>query len=145
MASGSTFGQGTVNDDETDDESASGARYRTQNRGGKGLRDIKTTKRNGAVIGIVSVKDDDELIMMTVRGKIQRVHAGEISTIGRNTQGVRIMRLEPEDTLAAIVRVPREQNGETELSESDLTVPLEGDEPPAEPPPEAEMESEDDQ
>lgn len=141
----STFGQGTVNDDETDDESASGARYRTQNRGGKGLRDIKTTKRNGAVIGIVSVKDDDELIMMTARGKIQRVHAGEISTIGRNTQGVRIMRLEPEDTLAAIVRVPREQNGETELSKSDLTVPLEGDEPPAEPPPEAEMESEDDQ
>jgi DNA gyrase/topoisomerase IV subunit A len=62
------------------------AAYRTQRRGG-GLRDIKTTERNGPVIGIVSVRDDDELLMMTSRGKIQRVVAGEIRVIGRNTQG----------------------------------------------------------
>ena len=52
--------------------SSSSFRYRTQRRGGKGLRDIKTTDRNGPVIGIVRVDDDDELLMMTARGKIQR-------------------------------------------------------------------------
>jgi DNA gyrase subunit A len=52
------------------------------------------------------VRDDDELLMMTARGKLQRMVAGEISVIGRNTQGVRIMSLDEGDTLAAIVRVP---------------------------------------
>ena len=47
--------------------------------------------------------------MMTARGKIQRIAAREISTIGRNTQGVRIMSLDDDDTLAAIVRVPRDE------------------------------------
>jgi DNA gyrase subunit A len=67
------------------------------------------------VIGIVRVDDDDELIMMSARGKIQRIAAGEISTIGRNTQGVRIMSLDEGDTLAAVVRVPKEENGEAEV------------------------------
>jgi len=87
---------------------SSSNRYRTQRRGGKGLRDIKTTERNGPVIGVAGVADDDELLMMTARGKIQRIVAGEISTIGRNTQGVKIMSLDEGDTLAAVVRVPRE-------------------------------------
>nr|WP_075084930.1 DNA gyrase subunit A [Mariniblastus fucicola] len=91
------------------DEASSSARYRTQKRGGKGLRDIKTTERNGKVIGISSVNDDDELLLMTAKGKIQRIKCSEISTIGRNTQGVRIMRLKDDDTLATIVRVPRDE------------------------------------
>ena len=57
--------------------------------------------------------------MMTARGKIQRVAVEEISVIGRNTQGVRIMKLDDEDALAAIVRVPREDGGEEALAESD--------------------------
>ena len=89
-------------------------RYRTQRRGGKGLRDIKTTDRNGPVIGIVRVRDDDELLMMTARGKIQRIAVSDISVIGRNTQGVRIMSLDEGDTLAAVVRVPREEREEGE-------------------------------
>jgi DNA gyrase subunit A len=101
--------------DESDEsESSSGFRYRTQRRGGKGLRDIKTTDRNGPVIGIVPVKDDDELMMMTARGKIQRVKVSDFNPIGRNTQGVRIMSLEEGDTLAAIVCVPREEREEGE-------------------------------
>ena len=86
--------------------SASTARYRTQRRGGKGVRDIKTTKRNGDVVSIVSVRDDDQVLMMTARGKIQRVNVREIKSIGRNTQGVRIMRLDESDSLAALVHVP---------------------------------------
>ena len=72
------------------------------------------TDRNGPVIGVISVRDDDELLMMTARGKIQRVAVREISIIGRNTQGVRIMSLDEGDTLAAIVRVPPEELQESE-------------------------------
>lgn len=91
--------------EEENEDLSSANRYRTQRRGGKGVIDIKTTKRNGRVIGIVPVSDLDELLMMTVRGKIQRVAAKDISVIGRNTQGVRIMSLDEGDTLTAIVRV----------------------------------------
>ncbi|HEX3601244.1 MAG TPA: DNA gyrase subunit A [Lacipirellulaceae bacterium] len=104
------LGSAGGSDEESESEgSSSSFRYRTQRRGGKGLRDIKTTDRNGTVIGIVPVNDDDELMMMTARGKIQRVKVSDFNTIGRNTQGVRIMSLEEGDSLAAIVRVPREE------------------------------------
>jgi DNA gyrase subunit A len=93
-------------DDAANDENGSSPRYRTQRRGGKGIIDIKTTKRNGPVVSTVAVYDNDELIMMTSRGKIQRIAANDISVIGRNTQGVRIMSLDENDTLAAVVRVP---------------------------------------
>ncbi|MEM9187483.1 MAG: DNA gyrase C-terminal beta-propeller domain-containing protein, partial [Planctomycetota bacterium] len=98
------------------EDSNSGAKYRTQNRGGKGLRDIKTTDRNGPVVGVTRVDDDDQLLMMTARGKIQRIRASDIGVIGRNTQGVRIMSLDDGDTLSAIVRVPKEENGDDSAS-----------------------------
>jgi DNA gyrase subunit A len=88
--------------------------YRTQGRGGKGVHDIKTTARNGPVIGICRVYDADELMMMTARGKLQRVSASDISVIGRNTQGVKIMSLDEGDTLVAIKRVPQEESGAKE-------------------------------
>lgn len=90
------------------EEPNSSQSYRTQRRGGGGLMDIKTSQRNGPVVGIVPVTDDDELLMMTARGKIQRIAASDINIIGRNTQGVRIMKLDEEDTLSAIVKVPKE-------------------------------------
>jgi DNA gyrase subunit A len=93
-----------------DEEGSSGARYRTQRRGGMGVRDIKTTQRNGKVIGIIRVDDTDEVLMMTGRGKIQRIAASDMSVIGRNTQGVRIMTLDDDDSLAAVVRVPKEDD-----------------------------------
>ncbi len=104
--------QAPAPEDDEAEGSSSSFRYRTQRRGGKGLRDIKTTDRNGPVIGIVPVKDDDELMMMTARGKIQRVKVSDFNPIGRNTQGVRIMSLEEGDTLAAIVCVPKEEREE---------------------------------
>nr|WP_146398646.1 DNA gyrase subunit A [Pseudobythopirellula maris] len=99
----------TAEEEGATDDTASGARYRTQNRGGKGLRDIKTTDRNGRVVGVAAVTDDDELLMMTAGGKLQRIRAADVSTIGRNTQGVRIMSLDGSDQLTAIVRVPQEE------------------------------------
>jgi len=92
--------------DAGEDDESSSQRYRTQRRGGKGIRDIKTTERNGPVVGIVGVREGDGLLMITAGGKIQRIAAGDVSLIGRNTQGVRIMSLDEGDALAAVVRVP---------------------------------------
>jgi DNA gyrase subunit A len=104
--------------DDAEGESSSSFRYRTQNRGGKGLRDIKTTDRNGPVVSIVRVDDTEELLMMTARGKIQRIKVSDLSVIGRNTQGVRIMSLDEGDSLAAVVRVPQEEGGGDEPAEA---------------------------
>ncbi len=101
-----------------EDETSSSQRYRTQGRGGKGVRDIKTTDRNGPVVSVVAVQDDDEVMMISGRGKIQRIAVSDISVIGRNTQGVRIMGLDEEDTLTAVVRVPRDENADTENADS---------------------------
>jgi len=78
-----------------------------------GVRDIKTTDRNGPVVTIEVVRDADELLLMTARGKIQRIRASDISVIGRNTQGVRIMSLDEGDTLVAVVRVPPDDEAES--------------------------------
>jgi DNA gyrase subunit A len=103
-------------DEAEGDAGSSGVRYRTQRRGGKGIRDIKATARNGAVVSIVSVRDDDQVLMMTARGKIQRVNVREIRPMGRNTQGVRIMRLDDSDTLAAVVPVPPSEQEEADTT-----------------------------
>lgn len=102
----------TSDDSESDEAEAqterSGFHYRSQNRGGKGIRDIRTTARNGKVVAILAVSDDDEILMVTTGGKIQRLRAGDISVVGRNTQGVRIIRLEDDDKLASMARIPSE-------------------------------------
>ncbi|TVP98580.1 MAG: DNA gyrase subunit A [Planctomycetaceae bacterium] len=102
-------------EDATDEGRSSSARYRTQRRGGKGVRDIRTSNRNGPVIAITRVNDDDEIFLMTAKGKIQRIKAVDINIIGRNTQGVRIMNVDEGDQLIAVVRVPPEESAEEEL------------------------------
>jgi DNA gyrase subunit A len=109
--------------EEGEEGDSTSRRYRTQRRGGKGLRDIKTTARNGKVVGISRVDDRDEVLMMTARGKLQRVPAADISVIGRNTQGVRIMSLDEGDTLVAVVRVPKEEESEANGAASRAPLP----------------------
>ena len=104
-----TAGETAGDDDEASASSnSSGMRYRRQRRGGKGLRDIKTTDRNGPVIGILAVQDGDDILMMSATGKIQRIRAVDINVIGRNTQGVRVMRLDEDDKLVSVARIPAE-------------------------------------
>jgi len=106
-----------IEEAEEEEEEPSSARcYRTQRRGGRGLRDIKTVPRNGPVIGIVRVRNEDEIMMITARGKIQRIHVSDIPLRGRNTMGVRVMTLEEDDTLVAVKRIPAEANGNKETS-----------------------------
>jgi len=79
--------------------------YRNQARGGSGVIDIKTTEKNGGVVAIREVSDDSEVIIMTESGKMIRCRAKDISVIGRNTQGVRLIKLKNKDRVTAIAEV----------------------------------------
>lgn len=126
----SVEGDSASEDSEVQSE-RSGFHYRSQNRGGKGIRDIRTTARNGKVVAILAVSDDDEVLMVTTGGKIQRVRAGDISVVGRNTQGVRIIRLEDDDKLASMARIPSEIVLETTVADVPDAQANPGETPPA--------------
>jgi DNA gyrase subunit A len=83
-------------------------RYRKQRRGGKGVRDIRTSERNGPVVQIISVRDGDDIMLITAQGMVNRTHASEIRLVGRNTQGVRIMNLNEGDRIASVAKVAKE-------------------------------------
>ncbi len=90
--------------------------YRLQSRAGKGVINIKATERNGKVVGMKEVHDGDDLIMITQQGILVRIPVREIRTMGRNTQGVRLIRLEPTDKLVAIARVEHEEGTEVTMA-----------------------------
>jgi DNA gyrase subunit A len=89
----------------------SSMRYRKQRRGGKGVRDIRTTERNGLVVGVAAVRDGDDIMLITAQGMVNRTHVSEIRVVGRNTQGVRIMNLNDGDKIASLAKVAHEENG----------------------------------
>ncbi|MFB6139745.1 MAG: DNA gyrase subunit A [Halosimplex sp.] len=80
--------------------------YRRQSRYGKGLIDIKTDERNGPVSTVKAVREDDHLLIMSERGQIMRIRAGDVSEVGRNTKGVVVMKLEDGDRVASVDVVP---------------------------------------
>jgi DNA gyrase subunit A len=86
--------------------------YRVQGRGGKGLIDIRTSDRNGKVVNLLAVSDDDDVMMITRDGQIVRTSASGISVIGRATQGVRCITLNQGDMLVAVAIVPSEEPSE---------------------------------
>src|ERR1041384_8303858 len=94
------------------------ADYPTKNRGGKGVITIKTTARNGQVCAVRIVTDDDHLILISDRGKLIRMRVGEIKIQGRATQGVRLMRVDDGEHVAAIERLaePGETSGIAEAA-----------------------------
>ena len=91
--------------------------YPTKNRGGKGVITIKTTERNGKVVGLRLVTDDDDLMLITDGGKLIRMPVAGIPTIGRNTQGVRLIRLEQAEgekeaeKVVAMERIAEKEEG----------------------------------
>ncbi len=82
--------------------------YRVQSRGGKGIINIKLTEKNGKVVDVKSVEDDDEVLLISSNSKVIRVPAKGISVIGRNTQGVRLMRLAEGEEVVAVARLMKE-------------------------------------
>ena len=101
--------------DETKDRSA--MRYRKQRRGGKGLRDIRTSERNGCVVRIASVRDGDEVMLITQQGMVNRIKVAEVRVVGRNTQGVRLIHLNEGDRVATIAKLASEDLPETPIEE----------------------------
>ncbi|MDZ4831309.1 MAG: DNA gyrase subunit A [Phycisphaerae bacterium] len=100
---------------------------RPQSRGGLGRIDIQTTERNGPVVDVRVVNDRDSLMFISAGGMLVRVPASEISTIGRNTQGVRVVRLREDDSLIAAATVA---DGETAESTAATAPPATTDAPP---------------
>ena len=83
--------------------------YRLQGRAGKGIIDIKTEGRNGTVVGMLQVRDDDDVLLVTTKGKMIRFHATDVKLQGRNTMGVRIVDLDADDKVGSLARVDAEQ------------------------------------
>lgn len=83
--------------------------YRLISRGGVGVTNIKITEKNGKAVTIKSVKDDDEIILISQQGIVIRTAAKGISTVGRATQGVRVMKLGPTDKLVAAAKIAKEE------------------------------------
>jgi len=76
--------------------------YSEQNRGGQGVISIKTSSRNGDVVGAVNVNDNDHIILITNKGKTIKISASDMNTINRNTQGVRLQDMSDDEKIAAI-------------------------------------------
>jgi DNA gyrase subunit A len=83
--------------------------YPVQKRGGMGVISIKTTERNGKVVGILLVSDDDDLMLMTNIGKVIRMQINTISVISRNTQGVKLMGMDADDRVVGAARLAEKE------------------------------------
>jgi DNA gyrase subunit A len=86
--------------------------YRVQSRGGIGIINIQTSDRNGKVVGIARVTDEDELMLITQQGKILRMASKDIRTIGRSTQGVKLIDIEGDDRAVSIARLAEKDEEE---------------------------------
>jgi DNA gyrase subunit A len=86
--------------------------YRLQSRGGVGIINIQTSERNGKVVGIAYVNDDDELMLISQQGKILRMVAKDIRAIGRATQGVRLLGVEEGDQVVSVARLAERESEE---------------------------------
>jgi len=94
--------------------------YRVQNRAGKGIITIKTTPKVGSMVSLLEVVDNDDLMIITSRGVLIRQPVSSIRSIGRNTQGVKLIRLDDKDSIAAVTRVQEEKDpAETALTDGE--------------------------
>jgi DNA gyrase subunit A len=92
--------------------------YRAQSRGGKGIITMKTNEKTGAVIGALTVRDADEIMLITVKGQMVRTNVKDIREAGRNTQGVKLIELESGDKLQAIAPVIGEDKEDSAVEDA---------------------------
>ncbi len=93
--------------------------YSAQRRGGQGVINIKTSERNGKVVALINVSDEDEIMMMTANGMVIRAALKTIRSIGRNTQGVKLISLKKGDKLVSVAPVVSDDKDETEDAEAE--------------------------
>lgn len=96
--------------------------YRLTNRGGKGVINIKTTDRNGPVISVMRVKDDDDVVIVTQNGILIRQDVEGVSVIGRNTQGVRLINLDEGDQVIGVALVVNQDEAEKERADGEISL-----------------------
>jgi len=94
------------------------AEYRLQSRGGKGLITCKTTDKTGTVVAVEAVKGDEDVMLITAGGILIRMDVQDISVIGRNTQGVKLITLGDEGAVATVAKVEKEEEENTDLDET---------------------------
>jgi DNA gyrase subunit A len=88
--------------------------YRIQSRGGKGIKTLHLTPKNGVVVGLKVVREDQDLMIITASGTVIRTSMEGISTMGRNTQGVRLIHIREDDEVATVTHVEREDDDDEE-------------------------------
>lgn len=93
--------------------------YRIQGRGGSGIITMKSTTKTGEIVGVASVTEDDDLMLISNQGKIIRLKAKEISIIGRNTQGVKLINLANDERVVAIAKLANEEEATEEGNEAE--------------------------
>jgi DNA gyrase subunit A len=91
--------------------------YRIQSRGGKGIKTLHLTPKNGVVVGLKVVREDQDLMIITASGTVIRTSMEGISTMGRNTQGVRLIHIREDDEVATVTQVEREDEDEQNLTD----------------------------
>ena len=95
--------------------------YRTQGRGGKGIIAMKVNEKTGHLVAVLEVVDNEDIILITENGVVIRQHIGKISVIGRNTQGVKLIRLDKNDKIGDVAKIVLENgngNGTNDIEES---------------------------
>ena len=106
--------------------------YRVTNRGGKGVKTLNITDKTGKLITIQNVTDDDDLMIINRSGIAIRLHVDSLRILGRATQGVKLINLKEGDIIAAVTKVPREddefEEGEETTTEETLPENTESDE-----------------
>ncbi len=85
--------------------------YRITNRGGKGVKTLSVTEKTGELVAILGVTDEDDLMVINKSGITIRTGADELRTMGRATQGVRLINLRKNDSIAAVCRTPKSEEG----------------------------------
>jgi DNA gyrase subunit A len=93
--------------------------YRTQARGGSGVISIKTSQRNGKVVGAIQVTDEDEMMLISNKGTLVRARSSDVSIIGRNTQGVTLINIAKDEELVSVAKIAESDEDSEEDSEDD--------------------------
>ena len=91
--------------------------YRAQARGGSGVISIKTSDRNGQVVGAIQVTDEDEMMLISDKGTLVRARAADVSIIGRNTQGVTLINIADDEALVSVAKIAETDNDEDDSEE----------------------------
>ena len=92
--------------------------YRITNRGGKGVKTISVTEKTGSLISLKNVNDDNDLMVVNKSGITIRISVSDLRQMGRATQGVRIIKLRGEDSIAAVAKVPASSEEDQEVSDN---------------------------